>query len=202
MAGEAKGQVGGLDMQEGPRKRLALESKAWRCQGCGGKSNEEILKEVEKEAQTSGEIRKEDTVPEELRMAYREDLGEKTIDSSRDSANPAAAPTVELGTSSSSLSLPKVSRHSDSGRLDSMPATEARVRILDRMSGSTSTNSARSAISSTTRSSPETTLRTHQSNHAATNTISREESMPAWIDKAITGLVFGLAFMILKKVLL
>ncbi|RMZ89453.1 hypothetical protein DV736_g3319, partial [Chaetothyriales sp. CBS 134916] len=39
------GQVGGLEASADVRKRMAQESRAWRCEGCGGHSNEEIMTE-------------------------------------------------------------------------------------------------------------------------------------------------------------
>ena len=202
MAGEAKGQVGGLDMQEGARKRLALESKTWRCQGCGGKSNEEILKEVEKEAQTSGETRKEDTVPEELRLAYREDLGEKTPTSSNINNSSGSVSVAVPGASLPSPSLAKFGQSANSGRSDAERTTKISTRLLDGTSSPVSVATTQSAMSPTARPSIGASSSTGQSTHALTNTISREEPIPAWLDKAITGLVFGLAFMILKKILL
>ena len=38
------GQVGGLEAGEGVRRKLAEESRGWRCEGCGGgRSNEEVM---------------------------------------------------------------------------------------------------------------------------------------------------------------
>ncbi|KAF2452208.1 UBC-like protein [Karstenula rhodostoma CBS 690.94] len=73
MDSEAKGQVGGLECDRGVRERMALDSGAWRCPSCA-KSNAEILRENE-EACTEEEEGREEAVPEELRLAYREDLG-------------------------------------------------------------------------------------------------------------------------------
>ena len=72
---DARGQLGGMDASESVRKRLAGQSRGWKCPMCG-KSNEGIMG-VQEEAvrEKGGEGRKEE-VPEELRLAYREDLGE------------------------------------------------------------------------------------------------------------------------------
>ena len=197
MAGEAKGQVGGLDMQEDARKRLALESRIWKCQGCGGRSNEEILKEVEKEAQASGESRKEDTIPEELKLAYREDLRDKPIAFPGNTNPSSATSATQPATTISSISSPVVGQSARSGRSGSLPTTQGRARSLDSAARPTSSITTQSTTMSVTiRVSP------GQSNHAPTNTTSRDEPIPAWLDKAIAGLAFGLAFMILKKILL
>ncbi|OJZ85641.1 hypothetical protein ASPFODRAFT_207508 [Aspergillus luchuensis CBS 106.47] len=48
MDGDAKGQVGGLDVADEVRRRYARESKAWRCDGCEGskgRGNEVVMRE-------------------------------------------------------------------------------------------------------------------------------------------------------------
>lgn len=71
---DAKGQLGGMEAGEGVRRRLAGESRAWRCSGCG-RGNEEVMREVEEACK--GEEGREDEVPEQLKLGYREDLGKK-----------------------------------------------------------------------------------------------------------------------------
>lgn len=76
MAGEANGQVGGLDMTETGRKRLAAESRRWRCVGCGGRTNEDVMKEVQEQCEMNGpHSAKEQIVPEELRLGYKDEIG-------------------------------------------------------------------------------------------------------------------------------
>ena len=80
MAGEAKGQVGGLEMGQEGRARLAKESRTWKCAACGGRSNEEILKEVKTEAEgreAPAELKHE--VPEGLGVAYRDEMDRKNV---------------------------------------------------------------------------------------------------------------------------
>ncbi|BCS01832.1 ubiquitin-conjugating enzyme E2 [Aspergillus luchuensis] len=48
MDGDAKGQVGGLDVADEVRRRYARESRAWRCDGCEGskgRENEVVMRE-------------------------------------------------------------------------------------------------------------------------------------------------------------
>lgn len=72
---DAKGQLGGMDASADVRRRLASQSRAWRCGVCG-KSNEGIMREVEAEIKAKGEVEKkeEEVVPEGLTLAYREEL--------------------------------------------------------------------------------------------------------------------------------
>lgn len=70
----AKGQVGGIESDEATRRRLAEASRGFTCQVCT-RSNEAILKEQEElAAQAGGDTKDAEKVPEELRLAYREDL--------------------------------------------------------------------------------------------------------------------------------
>ena len=73
---DAKGQLGGMHASEEVRKRLAGQSRGWKCGVCG-KGNAEVMRE-RKEAvrEAGGEGKRErDVVPEGMRLAYREDLG-------------------------------------------------------------------------------------------------------------------------------
>lgn len=71
---EAKGQLGGLECEKSVRERMAGDSVSWKCSACG-KSNADILKEREEVCAEQEGGDKEEVVPEELRLAYREDLG-------------------------------------------------------------------------------------------------------------------------------
>lgn len=84
----AKGQIGALDASVEVRKRLARESKGWRCHcgegECAGKTNEEILKgwweecremgiDVKAEVEGEGAGRGKGEVPKELRIGEKKD---------------------------------------------------------------------------------------------------------------------------------
>jgi ubiquitin-conjugating enzyme E2 J1 len=72
---DAKGQLGGLECEDGARRDMAARSRRWRCAVCG-KSNEHILEgqELDQAAGKSNEA----AVPDGLRLAYREDLSAKS----------------------------------------------------------------------------------------------------------------------------
>jgi ubiquitin-conjugating enzyme E2 J1 len=75
---DAKGQLGGIECSKDARERTAKDSGKWTCAGCS-KSNLEIMKEREeavKEVEETEGKRKEDEVPEELRLAYRDELAQ------------------------------------------------------------------------------------------------------------------------------
>jgi len=70
---QAAGQVGGLECDDETRRALAAEAGRWACKVCG-RSNEEVLKEAGGGEEGGGEA-VEEKAPEELRLAYREELG-------------------------------------------------------------------------------------------------------------------------------
>ncbi|KIW03453.1 uncharacterized protein PV09_05223 [Verruconis gallopava] len=87
MDAPAKGQVGGVESDDATRRRLAETSRSFTCQVCG-RSNKAILDEQELLAKQNEEARdakrddddkddgdrRNDNVPEELRLVYKEDL--------------------------------------------------------------------------------------------------------------------------------
>lgn len=73
---DAKGQIGGIDTSTSVRERFARESRQWRCEGCGGKTNEIIMQERDNEVSSRPNTAQEtsEQIPEELHLAFREDL--------------------------------------------------------------------------------------------------------------------------------
>ncbi|KXS94677.1 hypothetical protein AC578_10087 [Pseudocercospora eumusae] len=97
---DAKGQIGGMDTSDEVRKRFAGQSKVSRCHTCG-KTNEQIMAEQEELVKEVGGEKKLEEVPEELRLAYREDLSkdksaEKAAEQSvrEPTAGPPTAPAM------------------------------------------------------------------------------------------------------------
>lgn len=74
METDPKGQLGGLDATDDVRRRMATESRAWKCQACG-KTNEEIIRECEEAAKEhEGEGQTEVEVPSDLKMGWRDEM--------------------------------------------------------------------------------------------------------------------------------
>ncbi|KAL9114367.1 MAG: hypothetical protein Q9187_007488 [Circinaria calcarea] len=212
MAGEAKGQVGGLEMGEAPRKRIASESRTWRCTGCWGKTNEEVLKEVQDLCDEKGEgERKEEMVPEELRLAYREEMesrpgtprtpGTPGVDSSMGGRNGPSLPPSSipaLGRTSRSKPPPSPLRATASSSTSSSTSvSEARTPLhpappTSRLADSTS------SVQTPTPATPNVVPPTPTQVQVPT-VVTAAEPVPAWVDKAIVGVVLGLAVMLLKK---
>ncbi|KAF2796328.1 UBC-like protein [Melanomma pulvis-pyrius CBS 109.77] len=79
---DAKGQLGGIECSAPARKKMAIESGAFTCPACG-KSNADIIREREEAArliEAKEGKQKEEDVPEELRLAYRDELGKDTTE--------------------------------------------------------------------------------------------------------------------------
>ena len=79
METDPRGQLGGLDASDAVRRRLAAESRAWRCPACGPRSNQAILADCEAAAReadaAAGAARPEVSVPADLKMGWRDEMG-------------------------------------------------------------------------------------------------------------------------------
>ncbi|CAK1361970.1 Ubiquitin-conjugating enzyme E2 J1 [Cercospora beticola] len=156
---DAKGQVGGMDASEDARKRWAAQSGKSKCATCG-KTNEEIMAEQDEAVKEAGGESKNDVVPDELRLAYREDLNKPqngtAVDANGGVAQPAAsAPQV--------IAAPAVQ--------PVQPPTPATVTA---------------AVNNPPAPQPQLVQRP-------------QDEMPAWIDKAIYGILTVLAFILWQK---
>ena len=187
MREEAGGQVGGLVMREGERGRLARESRGWRCGGCGGRTNEEILGAVG-EGLEAGRGQGEETVPEGLRLAYRDEMGKRA-------AIPDAGSEV-LGSLRPRPASPSVdaTTHPDAAddgtRHDpAEPDTGAPPRGTSHHPIAPSVVPSRTA----THNAPRIPRDPRRGESA------RAAAVPAWVDKAIVGVAVALVAMGVKK---
>ena len=96
MDSEAKGQVGGLECDRSVRERMAGESGAWRCATCA-KSNADILKEREEACAEDEGDASEEVVPDELRLAYRDELDKTKSTPAEASSSPESNGSAESG---------------------------------------------------------------------------------------------------------
>ena len=179
MEGGAKGQVGGMEMGDGERKRLAEESRNWRCGGCGGKCNKDVLREeAEKLAKQGDEMDgRQEKVPEELKFGFRDVMEKK--DDGAGSANEKALESRGLVQSTTAAPIPESSLSS------AVPSTSHQP-------SSTPTTSHHGSSAQ-----PRTLLQQQPALRP-----SSPDPVPVWIDKAIIGVAVGLALLIVKKFLL
>jgi ubiquitin-conjugating enzyme E2 J1 len=169
---DAKGQLGGIECSKEAREKMAKESDVWKCPACA-KSNADIMKEREELVQEIEEKegeRKEEEIPEELRLAYRDELGERedaaVVDKGKGKAIDTPAPPISSAPESKPAPAP------------APPATGS----------GTSTSLATSRPTRTTQTpAPQQLVQT-----------SPDRSI-ALIDTFIYGIVAALLFMVLKR---
>ncbi|KAF1962150.1 UBC-like protein [Byssothecium circinans] len=167
---DAKGQLGGLECGKEVRERLANEGGAWKCGVCG-RSNREILKE--REEMCEGAEKKEEVVPDELRLAYRDELGAKKGEGT-EKMDKGKAKVEDVPTSSAPAPA-------------SIPATSA------------PSTAALGTSAPTSRPAPTMTVPAPRVQQLVQQ--SPDQSL-AWIDTCIYGVVAALVFMVLRKMYL
>jgi ubiquitin-conjugating enzyme E2 J1 len=92
---DAKGQLGGIECSKEAREKMARESHAWKCSACA-KSNAETMKERQvlvQEIEDKQGKRSEEEIPEDLRLAYRDELDKEVGE--RSEADKAQAKPVD-----------------------------------------------------------------------------------------------------------
>ncbi|KAL1649154.1 hypothetical protein SLS58_001728 [Diplodia intermedia] len=201
---DAKGQVGGIDSTDATRRAMARESGAHRCAACGGRANAEIMREREElareaEVAAEGEKRRDDEVPEELRLAYREDLAARGEEGERAQAGSSAGAGAGAGAasaaSSEGASTSAAPPATETGRAAPSGGSPASAPATAQASTAAAEPAPRAppAVPTPTRTTVPTAPALRQQQRPL------DEGVPAWIDKAIYGVLGALAFMILRK---
>lgn len=190
METDPKGQLGGLDTSEAVRKQLATQSRAWKCSGCGGRRNEEIIRECEEAAKAAADAEgegesssktQEVEVPAELKLGFRDEMEKNAA---------AAAATAAL--------------NSDQAAADAESAelAEGFVQTVPREDLSAGAARPGQTVPQPTRTVPLPT----PTQHAPLAQMQRRQTggaggVPRWIDRVIAALVVCLVGMILKVLL-
>ncbi|OAK95642.1 UBC-like protein [Phaeosphaeriaceae sp. SRC1lsM3a] len=171
---DAKGQLGGIECSKDAREKMAKDSGAWKCAACE-KSNADIMHEREelvRESQDADGKRKEEEVPEELRLAYRDELGSKGGEGSgQDTGKSKAVDVTPTSSPAASSTSPVV------------PAASAPSSV---------------AAATPTQQNPSTIRTTRPSVLHQPTQPSRDRSI-ALIDTFIYGIVAALLFMVLRR---
>ena len=187
MEGSAKGQVGGMEMGEVERRRLAADSKGWRCIACGGMSNDDILKAQQEEGTTSTVTQ---AIPDELKFGYKDEMKTEDNGNSSESVRTEAR---KMENAPEGLTEKQESSFNES--LDTRIAADAST--LTSLPKETSPSPALPPLS---QGPPPPSVLTVQP--AVANGTSSHDAVPGWIDKAIVGLLATLIVMIIKKLIL
>ena len=181
MEGGAKGQVGGMEMGEAERRRLAEESRAWKCLGCGGRTNNEILRSQQEEGATSSAA---EIIPDELKFGYKDEMrAVSKAESPKPVQSEPQASEDDLEVLNGTQQLPSV----ENSRKDSS------------INSSTSTS-----IGAQTSPSPAVPLLSEQRPLQPLQTIgvreaASQEAVPGWVDKAIVGVLATLIVVLIRK---
>ncbi|BCS19954.1 uncharacterized protein APUU_20386S [Aspergillus puulaauensis] len=203
MEGDARGQVGGLEgVSDEIRRQWAGMSRGWCCEVCGGRSNEEVLREwrgfcveqgvdVEKEEDVEG-------VPEELRIGIgKKEKGEGEAKEGENGSATASAdgvvnaatdrpsdgPTTDAAGKSTNTSVP-----SEPGESAAPPSTTAQAPV------SANTRAPVPISPAATQQQPRPTLTRASAQPAP---VASQDS--PWLDRAIFGVLVALILMILRR---
>lgn len=123
----SEGQVGGMDMDDASRRKLADQSKKYICAECG-KSNEDILREsAEAATKLDGEKKEEDKVPEELKMGYREDIEKKPRGGENENAEGSDA-AAKMALADAALARTNHTRNRSATTLSAAESEDAEIR--------------------------------------------------------------------------
>lgn len=192
METDPKGQLGGLDTSEAVRKRLAGESHAWRCAGCGGRTNEEIIKECEEAAKVAetdeegGSKSKDVEIPTELKLGFRDEMEKAAAAATAGVAGADDAESAELA----------------EGFVQTVPRQD-----LEPQPPATGAARPGQTVPQPTRTIPlphaahNLTVPAQQAPLQQRRTFNNNGGVPRWIDRVIATLVVCLVAMILKVLL-
>ncbi|KAL8989153.1 MAG: hypothetical protein Q9177_001899 [Variospora cf. flavescens] len=192
MEGGAKGQVGGMDMGEQERKRLAAESRSWRCQGCGGSTTEQILKAEEERCKELGEkpgshkLGTKEQVPDELRFGFGDEMGKEESRAKGKGKERESTTETNAGDEGEGISNDRRESVHFAGPEDlrSLPSPPQ----LSPPPAPTIT-----PARPTRQPLPTRTV-------SVAPSASVENGVPGWVDKAIVGVIAGLLVMVVKKI--
>jgi ubiquitin-conjugating enzyme E2 J1 len=217
---EAAGQVGGMEASKGVRQRMATSSRQWRCESCGSKTNEEIMKEWWDSCTKKGiKIEEEaglEELPEGLKLKFKDQIekGPKNEVVEEGTTSQIAGDTKTMAdrdmpvTSAQTVpvAIEGTSSKPEPAKPENCPAGDLRDplrEITAEASSSTTTlppiDYKPSSTPSSAPSSSEVRWTTAQSFTATTAAQEPPVTTPI-LDKAISGLALALLFMILKKV--
>ncbi|KAI9801602.1 MAG: hypothetical protein M1825_003281 [Sarcosagium campestre] len=192
MAGDAKGQLGGLECENAARELFAKESHVWTCSsGCGGRSNAMIMADVEREAEKAEDNKDKAAdveVPKELKLGYRAELASSASDSRNDQGDEGHSAKVlsssnREGDVRAAFEEAAVSNSFRAKVADNPPTTSMLTEMEPQRHLPTAV--------------PTRTIPLQRTEPMVGNT----DGVPEWVDRAIIGVFVSLAALILKKLL-
>ena len=196
MEGDAKGQVGGMDLPEQERWRLGEASRLWKCHTCGGRTNESIL--IEEGGRNGAGETKKTEIPEGLRLGFRDEMIQ------RDAAKVNGGNEHKISTSKepertvaskSGSTAPSDEKNSSSSLANAQASTRS-VEHVTSDARISATNDAQVSIQAGVAGAVPTVAPAMGSQRS-----DRAVNSPVWVDRAITAVAVSLAIMVIKKLL-
>lgn len=205
METDAKGQLGGLDATDDVRRRLATESRSFRCAACGQRSNEEVMAECEEAArkhaaETGAPLSEEVEVPSDLKMGWRDEMGKGKEGAGAAEASAGPAEAAPAAGANNERVIDAESAQLAEGFVQTAPLLAPSPPQAPRLSPASLPARPPQAAPQPTRTIPLPAPQHHGA--AAAGMVQHgglsNEGVPAWIDRLIV--VFGvlLAAMVLK----
>jgi len=186
METDAKGQLGGLDVSAREREKIAGGTSGWRCGACG-KSNGEILRECEeavREKEKEGGKVEEVVVPSELKMGWKDEMGQKGKSNENEDGESAELAEGFVRTTDGAGDTPLVEAQP--------PAPTPAQRVEE----------AREQVRvATDRAVQHVQQHAQLAQRPAQAQARSNDGVPMWIDRAIAGVVILLAAMFMKIIL-
>lgn len=175
MDSEAGGQLGGMSAAENVRRRLAGESRGWRCNGCGGRTNEEVLKEQEELCAQQEEGVEEERKKREAEMAKEISFAPKSGEEGETVKEAAVAigTGVDVPGAESSQATPRPQQRQPQQQQQQVPIPTPTLTT--------------------------TTAQIRQAPQRQQQQPLPEASRDVWLDRAIVGVVCALVFMVLRR---
>ncbi|ROW08774.1 hypothetical protein VMCG_02723 [Cytospora schulzeri] len=208
---DPKGQVGGLATGDDVRRQLARESRDWRCHGCGGRTNDDIIRECEEAARAAeaeaagagaggeGSSRREVEVPAELKLSFRDEM-------ERSAAAAAAAGSGGAGGASAEATAQAMDDAETAELAEGFVQTVPRAN-LDDAASSMAASMARpgQTVLQPTRTIPLPNAAHNTGVPAQQAQLQQQaihgDGVPKWVDRVIVALAVSLLAMILKVLL-
>lgn len=220
MDGDAKGQLGGVEANAETRRELAKRSASWKCEGCGSRTNEEVMREWRNICSTKGvnvDEEGNETIPEGLKVGFKKpkENQAQTPTQSAPTTDRAAAITTSTSVNQAKVTVPKripIIGSTSAGDLPgpamfeppqpttSSPANASTASFVSSASSATTIPSARTPTVTTTGTQPTRSMVAQRPMVTQTQIAPSGEPVPAWIDKAIATIVVMLIGMVIKKI--
>ncbi|KAF7184384.1 hypothetical protein CNMCM7691_005136 [Aspergillus felis] len=190
MDADAKGQVGGLDVDVSVRRQYAVESRGWVCDVCEGRrSNEEVLREWREVCRAKGVAVDDDEDGASSLGAGAGGGTEKTA-SGEAEPNPEREPSDTNTTAN--IDTQTASSEQKSESLPSRDGVTPQQQVSAPVLSAPAEAAAPAPAPTPTRTTPVQTTTTTTSRPTTT-------SDAPWLDRAILGVLIALAFMIVRR---